>query len=227
MRRFGRLRWAAIVALLLAGVASATTIRRMTLDDVTEAASEIVVGTVRSTVCVAGGGERDLIFTDVEFDGLDVWKGGAPGAKITYRFAGGSLNGRTLIVPGMPGYEVGHRYVLFANAAEDWICPTVGWWQGRYELRRDEATGAELLHDSDGHPVYGFAAGTPLLLPTKEHPRALTQTEFQVHVVRALEAAERRAEKERAAEEAKERAAEEKSASDDAADEPAPAGEER
>ena len=101
----------------------------------------------------------------------------------------------------MPKYEVGKRYVLFANAKDDWICPTVGWWQGRYEVRRDPATGTDLVHDSDGKPVYGFSGGAPLLRPRRKGDQPLKLTSFLSTVRRLIQ----RDDRQRAAKEAKER----------------------
>jgi hypothetical protein len=182
---------ALLVTLLLAGLAAATTLRRMTLDDVAGQSREIVAGTVTDVTCVPGTDGRGMIYTDVVFDSLDVWKGNVSASTATYRFAGGKIGDRQLTVAGMPLFEKGRRYVLFANPDSDAICPLVGWMQGRYRIVRDARTGAEHVRDSDGHAVYGFASGLPVHEPTKERPRPLTVLELQVEVVRALERSER------------------------------------
>jgi len=181
--------------LLLAGVAVATTLKRLSLDEVAHGSREIVVGTVQKTVAVAGDDERNLIFTDVEFGQLAIWKGSVSDSTVTYRFTGGTIGRRTLTVVGVPRFEVGKRYVLFANPDADEICPTVGWMQGRYVVRKDTKSTTERVYDSDGHAVYGFVAGAPLLKPTKDRPRALTLVEFQVEVLRAIEVARVRQER--------------------------------
>jgi len=214
-----RILWGAALALLVTTAAFATTLRRLVLADIVERSREIVVGTVRSTRCVAESGGRNLIFTDVEFEQLEPWKGTFPASTRTYRFAGGTLNGRTVVVPGVPRFAVGARYVLFADAAGDGLCATVGWGQGRYELRRDPRTGALVVHDADGRPVHGFAAGLPVLAPTPDRPRPLTVEELQVEVLRALEAAAARArQREEAAPETGETPAEQDSADHRGAD---------
>ncbi len=206
-----------------AAVASATTLKRLTFTQVVAGSREVVVGTVRAQRPVAAeGAERDTnrIYTRVEFERLDVWHGAVRSATVTYAFAGGELDGRRQRVPGMPAFRDGARYVLCANPDDDTVCPTVGWGQGVYELRRDATDGVERVHDATGHAVYGFDAGLPVLRPTRERPRALTADELQVEVVRAVEAARRAAEEraaaERAAEEARAQEAQQPGGSGDA-----------
>ncbi len=183
----------ALLMLLMAASATATTLRRLTLEQVVEGSSEIMVATVTRTTAVADDGPRELIFTNVELGSLDVWSGEIADATVSYRFAGGTVGGRTLHVPGVPKLVPGTRYVLFLDAEADWLCPTVGWIQGCYELRRDAKTGVTYVRDSGGRLVYGFAAGLPVLKPSTKRPRALTEVEFQVEVTRSLEAIARRA----------------------------------
>ncbi len=181
---------AALLAVLLAGTATATTLKRFSLEQVADASREIVVATARRTTVVRGGEPRNLIFTEVEFGTLDVWKGSVSGSTVTYRFAGGKIGERTLLVPGVPKFDVGKRYALFVDPDGDALCPTIGWVQGCYQVRKDEKTSVEYVYDADGHAVYGFTDGAPVLKRTKRLKRPLTLVEFQVEVIRALEAAE-------------------------------------
>lgn len=178
--------WGAAIALLLAGVAYATTVKRLPLDEVVKQSSEVFVGTVRDTRAVPGERGREPIYTEVTFEKLDVVKGAIRGSTTSYRFAGGTLNGRTLVIHGMPKFDAGKRYVLFTNAAEDWICPAVGWWQGRFTVKRDPVTGTDRVHDSDGKPVYGFSRGAPLLRPLRRGESPLRLDAFLTKVRRTI-----------------------------------------
>ncbi len=166
------------VALVAASTALATSIKRLSLTEVVHQADEIFVGTVRDQRTLSGDRERELILTEVTFEDLDVFKGDVRTATLRYRFAGGTLGARTLSVAGMPRFENGKRYVLFTNAEEDWICPAVGWWQGRYTVEYEDGTGQEILCDSDGRPVYRFASGAPLTNPARKGDRPMRLRTF-------------------------------------------------
>lgn len=188
----GRALGALAVALALAGVAWATTLKRVTLDEMTGRSREIVVGTVQSTRSVPGEDERAFVFTEVTLGNLDVWHGSVATSTATYRFVGGRRGERTLTVPGVPRLAKDARVVLFVDA-DDALCPLVGWTQGCFRIETDARTGHETVTDADGRAIYGFASGLPVRAPSTERPRPLSPTELKVAVVRALEAAEERA----------------------------------
>jgi hypothetical protein len=178
-------------ALVLASAAWATTLKRVTLDDLAERSREIVVGTVQATEHVPGEDERAFVFTEVTLGKLDVWSGAVAGSTARYRFVGGTRGERTLTVPGVPKLAKGARVVLFVDGDDD-LCPLVGWTQGCFRVVVDERTGNETVTTADGHAVYGFDSGLPVREPTKERPRPLSLVELKVEVVRALDAAEAR-----------------------------------
>ena len=80
---------------------------------------------------------------------------------------------------------MGRRYVLFANA-DDWLCPAVGWGQGRYTVGIDEDTGREFPQDSHGHAVYRFARGVPVTKPRRKGDRPMTLAAFLKDVARLV-----------------------------------------
>ena len=186
----GSLLRGAALTLLLAGVAAATTLKRLTLEQVADRAREIVVATVEEKTAVPEE-ETGRIYTDVRFGSLETWKGTVKGSSITYRFAGGTIGKRRVFVPGVPAYKVGTRHVLFANPDDDTLCATVGWIQGSFRLHKWANEDIERVYDAHGHPVYGFSGGIPVLKPSEDRPRPLNLVEFQVEVTRALEKAER------------------------------------
>jgi hypothetical protein len=175
------LRRAVLTAVVLLTVASAavhaTIVVRRSLTEVEGFATEILVGTVRSLRSVEGF--RGWPFTEVTFGDLEVLKGEIPGATVSYRFAGGTKDGRTMVIVGLPQFEEGRRYVLFTNAKRDRLCPLVGWHQGRYRIRDDG------LGDSDGRPVYAIEDGFPVLEPPREGARPMAVSAF-LDVVREI-----------------------------------------
>ena len=171
MRRLWHL--PALAGLLLAAAAGATTIRRLSLEEVVAHSSEILVGTVTSTRAVEGGPPRNLVYTEVTFGRLEVLKGRVDGTSVTHRFAGGTLGNRTVEVVGVPSFAKGRRYVLLANPSLDWLCPAVGWWQGCYGVGTEAETGEEIVLDAAGRPVYGFEGGQPVTAPPDEEARPM------------------------------------------------------
>jgi hypothetical protein len=173
------------VLFLSASFARATVIRRLTLAEVERDASEIFVGTVRMTTAVEGPAPRKLIYTEVTFENLDVIKGKIPAATTSYRFAGGEIGERRVEVHGMPRFEVGGRYLVFADAKRDPFCPAIGWHQGRYTVKTDPESRIEQLADSDGRPVYSFTGGQPVTTPPSEDAEPLT-LDAGLEIVREL-----------------------------------------
>lgn len=196
MKRFFAV--AAMLALLaaLAGGASATVLKKLTLGEIEGYASEVFLGTVQSVRCVEDDGPRNLIFTEVTFASLRSLKGKFLNATVTYRFAGGTVGERTLRVIGVPKFAPGQRCLLFTNADVDKLCPAIGWWQGRYLLRQDpeDPKGVLRVHDSDGRAVYGFEDGRPVLTPAKEPgkpaPKPMLASDFEKHVTQLIAKAE-------------------------------------
>lgn len=180
------------VALVAASSALATTIRRLSLTEVVHQADEIFVGTVQDRRFLSGDPETQVILTEVTFAKLRVLKGDVRTSTLRYRFAGGTLGDRTLSVSGMPKFEDGKRYVLFANATDDWICPAVGWSQGRYTVKTEKSTGQDILCDSDGRPVYLFVNGAPRTKPRREGDRPMRLSTFLKRVSHLVERAKRR-----------------------------------
>ena len=156
----------------------------MTLRQVVHTASEVFVGTVRAKRALA---VDRLIHTEVTFGDLKVLKGRVPDTTVRYRFAGGTLGDRTLTAVGMPEFKVGRRYVMFANAASDPLCPAVGWTQGRYTVKKEEGTGHEIVCNSVGRPVYRFANGRPVTRPFRKSDRPIRLDLFLEMVKRMVE----------------------------------------
>jgi hypothetical protein len=183
------------ILLLILTPASGTIIRRVSLAEVEGYAEQVFVGTVGQMRTIENAPPGNAIETEVTFENLVVLKGDLPRATVSYRFAGGTAGEKTLLVVGMPRFEIGARYVLFAAPSIDPLCPAVGWWQGRYVVAPAPLGGEPTIADSDGRPVYGFAGGFPLLLPPREEARPMTLPAF-LALVRELVGARELREKE-------------------------------
>lgn len=138
------------------GVAWSTTVVPLSFDSVVAKAELIFVGKVvdrRSSYLHNTWGK--LIVTDVTFEVVRVLKGGA-GLHTKLTFLGGQVGSEALTVSGMPQFEVGDRDVLFVGnrSASN---PIVGFWQGRFKIVPDPATGRDVVHTHSGVPIFeGF-----------------------------------------------------------------------
>lgn len=76
------------------------------------------------------------ILTFVTFGIERAFKGSAQsGSSITLRFQGGpDGQGKAMMIPGVPMFDVGDRDILFIRGNGTQIAPLVGWEQGRYRI---------------------------------------------------------------------------------------------
>ena len=116
--------------------ADATSIVKMTFEELCGRADVVFVGTV-----VGSEGRRDdqsgMIHTYTTFRDVAV-AAGEDGVTIgdgfVLRTLGGVVGDESLIVHGMPRFDVGRRYVVFLKAGGQRVCPVVGWGQGCFHV---------------------------------------------------------------------------------------------
>lgn len=155
-----------VLGTLLASVtvARATVINPVTLDDLADQAELIFEGVVTNIDYRMS--EQDspdqprLPFTFVTFYMERTLKGSSLGGDaVTLRFEGGPTDdGKFLVIPGMPLFDLGDRDILFVRGNGMAITPIVGWSQGRYRVIRGELfsdEGQELRATPEG----GLARG--------------------------------------------------------------------
>ena len=130
--------------------AFATTLIPMDFQDLTAKAELIFIGTV-----IDIRSEKDIhtIYTHVTFADLRVLKGSDPGATIEVRLSGGTVAGESVHVFGMPEFVVGEKNLIFLAGNTQFICPIVGWGQGRFKVRWDEVSRQEVVFDDRDVPV--------------------------------------------------------------------------
>ncbi len=157
-----------VVALLCAPVC-ATTIVERTFDDLCDRAEEVFCGRVASVVsrCDAPTG---TIHTYTTLDEL-VWIKGDDGEPtFTVRTLGGTVDDESLVVQGMPQFEIGRRYVLFVRGNQRVPCPLVGWHQGSFGVAEDGVPERVTTHD--GQPVFAIAQGRVVAKPREGGARS-------------------------------------------------------
>lgn len=141
-----------ICTLLMAGVASSTTVIPPTFESLVSGAGTIFVGEVigvRSIWTATPQGRA--IVTQVTFKVEDVWKGAA-GAVTQLEFLGGTIGRTTMEVVGMPTFHEGQRSVLFVSSEARSASPLVGFWHGRMRVERDYA-GVDRVRTYDGRSL--------------------------------------------------------------------------
>ena len=132
----------ALVAALSAAIhppARATTLKRMSVADLSRAAHTIV--RVR---CVTNSTRWDAgeIWTFTTFDVEEIWKGSAP-AQITVRLLGGQAGNFTSTVSGVPRFAPGEELILFLERTPAQDFSIVSWMQGTFRIGAQTAQPAK------------------------------------------------------------------------------------
>ncbi len=130
---------AGVMLLGASGAARATTLLRMTLAEMSQAAQAIVRARCVGSVTEWDAGE---IWTFTSFETEEVWRG-APSARFTVRLLGGRAGNLTSSVSGVPRFRAGEDVVLFLERTARGDFSVVGWEQGTFRIRTDAASGSE------------------------------------------------------------------------------------
>jgi hypothetical protein len=175
---------AALLAGLLgifAATTQATTLARMSVEQMSRAASEVVRARCVGNSAAWDGGE---IWTFTTFDVEETWRGTAQG-RITVRLLGGRTEKYTSYVPGVPRFRAGEDVVLFLQQTSRGDFSVVSWEQGTFRIGRDLATGEERV-TQDTAAFETFDAGTRRF--TVAGIRAMPMAAFRASVQAALAA---------------------------------------
>lgn len=121
--------------------------------------SEIVVfGGVKAKTCLRDDAGR--IYTKVEIDVKETWKGAHPeGKPILVVHGGGTLGERRLKVSNQVNYRIGEEVVAFLRLNQRGEAVTIAMCQGKFEVLRDEASGERYVRNTfhGGAPRTGAA----------------------------------------------------------------------
>ncbi|MGJ5818240.1 hypothetical protein [Paludibaculum fermentans] len=132
-----------VLALLVAAGLGATTLERLTVDQMVEKSTSIVRGKVLSATPVQRG---SLIYTIYRVQVAEWIKGSSSTSTTTEVYVpGGVINGRRQSIAGAPALEVGGEYVVFV-----WISPSgtpyiIGLSQGVLSVRMSASTAEAVL----------------------------------------------------------------------------------
>jgi hypothetical protein len=136
-----------LLAALRAGtalMASATTLQRMSVAKMTQAAELVVRAQCVANSTTWDGGE---IWTFTSFAVEDSWKGAPTGAarQLTVRLLGGSVGNLSSTVSGVPRFRAGEEVILFLQSTARGDYSIVSWVQGTFRIHRDARSGAEMV----------------------------------------------------------------------------------
>jgi hypothetical protein len=171
------------VALLILPAALATTLIRLTLDQL--AAGSDAVARVRCSG-VESRWEDGSIWTVTTAKVLETVKGSLP-REIEVRLPGGHVGHFTSTVDGTPKFQPGDEAFLFLKRSPAGGYTVAGWVQGAFRVARDARTGSETVtQDSSAFAVFDPATRTF----RTEGVRRMPVEEFRARVAAAMERSE-------------------------------------
>jgi hypothetical protein len=136
-----------------------TTVEKFTLDDLVQKSGRIIVGK-----CIAResrwNDRNTLILTTARFLVSERLKGSSDG-YVNVVTVGGTLDGITQTVSGMPVFEPEEDVLLFLEPSKNGNWQALGMSQGKFRIFRNRQTGEEeVLHSLSGLDLYDPASGT-------------------------------------------------------------------
>jgi len=142
----------ALVAALLATPAVATTVAKLSLEQLVQRADLIVQGQVQS-VYSQWDDERRLVFTYISIH-VDEPLKGEPRQTVLIRQIGGRVGAIQMSVAGVPQFNRGERALVFLKRQDATTFQVVGMNQGLYEIVEDSAVanvfGMDLIDKKTG-----------------------------------------------------------------------------
>ena len=142
---------AILLSMALHENAAATTLARMSIEQMSRSAPLIV-----HARCIGNstGWDSGEIWTFTNFEVEESWKGSAP-SPISVRLLGGRLGNLTSNVSGVPRFRSGEEVVLFLEPTARGDFSIVSWAQGTLRIRRNNRTGEEsVTQDTASIPTF-------------------------------------------------------------------------
>ena len=131
---------------VLAGGLEASTVRRLTLDEMAVRADQIFTGQVIGIASQLNA-RRTGIHTFVTIEVDEYLKGGRRNV-LTLRFLGGEAEGYRLVVPGSPAFHLGEEVLVFSDGGAGRVPTVLGMASGKFTVGRDPKTGNRVLDRS-------------------------------------------------------------------------------
>ena len=135
-----------------------------TIETLAERAQLVVHGIVSSTTCQRDDAGR--IYTQVELQISEVWKGRVSSAQLQVVHGGGVLGEQRSVVSGQVDYQPGEEVVGFFLLNDRGQAVTLGLAQGKFHIWQNDRTGEKLARN----PFYGQAEERRNKSPSGEDP---------------------------------------------------------
>ncbi len=156
---------AAALPTMVAGTAAAA-VRFVPLDEIAHEADSGVVGRVADKYC-AWDNEHRIIWTHYVVDRQQTVFGKELAARFELNFAGGTVDGKTMIVTETPELDIGQEYAFFVyDNSKKYSACTVGEHQGLFKIVHNPETGLAQLVNGEGRLMGGDADGKIVTGPT-------------------------------------------------------------
>jgi hypothetical protein len=173
-----------IIQLCSAQSVHATTLARLSLDQLAAAAD--AVARVR---CASVESRREIgeIWTVTSFDVLETMKGDLP-TRITVRLPGGRIGHLTAAVDGTPKFNAGDEAVVFLERSRAGGFSVAAWVEGTFRIGRDPRTGLQTVtQDSSAFAVFDTATRKFRTEGVRRMPIELFRERVAAAVTRAQE----------------------------------------
>ncbi len=157
-----------IPALLALASLEATTLERLSVDDMVEKSTAIVRARILSS---QGEMRNGSISTHYRVQVIESWKGSiAPGRETDLYVPGGLANGMRQSIPGAPVLDDGEEYVLFVWAGASGRNQIIGLSQGLFSLVRQEDGSMQVERPGAKEMMLDARTGRPVLDSTIRMP---------------------------------------------------------
>jgi hypothetical protein len=134
------------VSVLAAALTLAVQMAPMSLDELVARADVVLHGKVLSKTCQRDPAGR--IYTEVDLEVAEAWKGAVAGKRFKVVLAGGTLGDRHVGVSGQADYQPGEEVVAFLRLNPRGEGVTLGLAQGKFEVRQDSVTGRKYAYSA-------------------------------------------------------------------------------
>ena len=124
-----------VVLFLTCSVVTATTIQKLTFEQLSSGAELIFEGRVLSSQ-TSWNNSKTEIATEVTFKVVEVLSGDFQSSQLVLRFLGGTVDGHTMRVQATRYPEVGEQGVYFVESvSRKMVNPLLGWTQGHFKIK--------------------------------------------------------------------------------------------
>ncbi len=167
-----------------AAAARATTLARMSLDQLGAAADAV------ARVRCAGSESRwenGAIWTATTFHVVETMKGNLP-PQVTVRIPGGRVGHLSAVVDGAPKFDPGDEAVVFLERSRSGVLSVTGWVEGTFRIYRNPRTGSETVtQESSTFPVFDAATRRFRTEGVRRMPLEVFRERLRTSIARAQE----------------------------------------